>query len=137
MLVEENSKLNKILYKVQLYSLKVIPMSIALLHLLNTILSYFNIDLEIFSYIGGISLLPILYLYISSYTFKFCEYHRMFLHYTVVTDIVNIIDLHYNIPLNNAEFICLHLAITGIALFLILYLYVNKRNKRVIIKDNR
>ena len=60
-------------------------MLLAFITLLNSILSYFNIDLVILSYIGGVSLIPILFIYITSYTFKFCEYHRMFLHYIVVT----------------------------------------------------
>ena len=48
MAVEVN--LNKTLYKIQLYLLKVIPMVMAFIYLLNTVLSYYDIDLEIFSY---------------------------------------------------------------------------------------
>ena len=69
-------------------------MLLAFITLLNSILSYFNIDLVILSYIGGVSLITILFIYITSYTFKFCEYHRIFLHYIVVTWIINIIDLY-------------------------------------------
>lgn len=53
-------------------------MILALTALLNSILSYFNIDLYILSYIGGISIFTMVFLYLSSYVFKFCEYHRMF-----------------------------------------------------------
>lgn len=76
-------------------------MLLAFITLLNSILSYFNIDLVILSYIGGVSLIPILFIYITSYTFKFCEYHRMFLHYIVVTWIINIIDLYIGISIND------------------------------------
>ena len=55
MAVEANLK-SKILYKIQLYLLKVIPMVMAFIFWINTVLSYFNIDLEIFSYIGSCSL---------------------------------------------------------------------------------
>ena len=75
--------------------------------LLNSILSYFNIDLVILSYIGGVSLITILFIYIASYTFKFCEYHRIFLYYIVVTWIINIIDLYIGIPINDLEYLCL------------------------------
>lgn len=64
-------------------------MILAFTALLNSILSYFNIDLYILSYIGGISIFTMIFLYLSSYVFKFCEYHRMFLHYVVVTWIIN------------------------------------------------
>ena len=77
--------MDKLLYKITVIVLKILPMLLAFITLLNSILSYFNIDLVILSYIGRISLITILFIYISSYTFKFCEYHRIFLHYIVVT----------------------------------------------------
>ena len=66
--------MNKLLYKVTVIVLKVLPMLLAFITLLNCILSYFNIDLVILSYIGGVSLITILFIYITFYTFKFCEY---------------------------------------------------------------
>lgn len=44
--------MNKLLYKIELCLVKVIPMIYALLSLLNTTLSYFGIDVVILSYIG-------------------------------------------------------------------------------------
>ena len=88
MLVVENLR-SKLLYKIELRLLKIIPMVLAFTALLNSILSYFNIDLYILSYMGGISIFTMVFLYLSSYVFKFCEYHRMFLHYVVVTWIIN------------------------------------------------
>lgn len=72
--------MDKLLYKITVIVLKIFPMLLAFITLLNSILSYFNIDLVILSYIGGVSLIPILFIYVTSYTFKFCEYHRIFLH---------------------------------------------------------
>ena len=66
--------MNKLLYKVIVIVLKILLMLLAFITLLNSILSYFNIDLVILSYIGGVSLITILFIYITSYTFKFCEY---------------------------------------------------------------
>ena len=83
--------MNKLLYKTTVIVLKILPMLLAFITLLNSILSYDNIDLVILSYIGGVSLITILFIYITSYTFKFCEYHRMFLYYIVVTWIIKII----------------------------------------------
>lgn len=128
MAVEENS-VNKSLYKIELYFLKVIPMMLAILALANTIMSYFDIDVSVFSYIGGISLLPLIFLYISSYVFKFCGYHRMFLHYLLITDVISIYDYHIGFDINDTEYLCLHLIITGILLFIILYIYKKERMK--------
>lgn len=135
MAVEVNS-INKILYKIQLYMLKVIPMVMAFCYLLNSIFSYYDIDLGFLSYLSGCSILMIVYLYIASYVFKFCEYHRMFLHYMVVNTIINSIDLYISIPLTDLEILTLYMSITGITLFLILYMYV-KSHKKPTSKDNK
>ena len=131
----ENLK-SKTLYKIELGLLKVIPMILALTALLNSILSYFGIDLYILSYIGGVSIFTMLFLYLSSYVFKFCEYHRMFLHYIVSAWIINIIDYYVGIPISDLEYLCLQMIIAGISLFIILYLYV-KSHKKPTIEDSR
>ena len=131
--MEANS--NKVLYKVQLYLLKVIPMVMAFICLINTILSYFDIDLEFLSYLGSGSMLMIGYLYVSSYVFKFCEYHRMFLHYVVVINVLNAYDYYIGIPINDLMLLILYQIISGIFLFIIIYLYV-KTNKGAVVKGN-
>lgn len=93
----EVSLRSKILYKIQLYLLKVIPMVMAFICLLNTVLSYFDIDVILLSYLGSCSILMIVYLYIASYVFRFCEYHRMFLHYIVVITGLNTYDYYVGI----------------------------------------
>ena len=132
MAVVENSR-SKLLYKIELRLLKIIPMILAFTALLNSILSYFNIDLYILSYIGGISIFTMVFLYLSSYVFKFCEYHRMFLHYVVVTWIINTVDYYVGIPINDLEYLCLQMIIAGISLFIILLLYY-KTNKKLCLR---
>ena len=121
---------NKTLYKVFLLILKVIPMVISAVFLLNTILSYYYIDATILSMVGGVSFFTLLFLYISSYVFKFCNYHRMFIHYISLQWIINLTDYYIGIPINDLSFMLLGLTIFGIFLFIILYLYVtsNKKN---------
>lgn len=135
MAVEERLR-DKTLYKLELYLLKIIPMLLALIAFLNTVLSYFDIDLVIWSYIGSVSLLPSIFLYMSSYVFRFCEYHRMFLHYVVITNVLNVYDYYVGIPISDRELLVLHMIITGISLFIILYLYV-KSTKKSSTKNNR
>lgn len=119
--------MNKLLYKIELYLIKVIPMIYASLSLLNTTLSYFYINVEILSYIGSVSLVTLVLLYLTSYVFKFCEYHRMFIHYTTVTWILNIIDLYIGIPISDIGYLGIQLIIAGVSLFIILYLYTRKK----------
>lgn len=135
MAVEESLR-SKTLYKLEIVLLKIIPMILAIVYLSNTIFSYvFNLDLIIFSYIGSGSILTLGFLYLSSYVFRFCEYHRMFLHYVTANELLNTYDTHIGVPLDDRGFFCLHLIIIGISLFLILYLYV-KTNKKPVGTNN-
>lgn len=126
--------LSKSLYKIELYLMKIMPMLYALLSLLNTVLSYLDIDCVILSYIGSVSFITLLFLYITSYVFKFCEYHRVFIHYTTITWILNIIDLYIGIPISDVAYLGVQLIVAGICLFTILYLYV-KSNKKSSLED--
>lgn len=128
-------KEHRILYKAELISLKIIPMLLALMTLLNTVLSYKGIDIPLLSYIAGVSLLPLLFLYLSSFTFRFCAYHRMFLHYVTVNWILNVVDYYWRIPISDKDMFLVYMAIAGVSLFLILYLYLrHRRHYRNIMK---
>lgn len=111
------------LYKVTLWFLKVIPVVLAFCALLNTVLSFYYIPCDVLSHVGGISILPLIFLYLSSIIFRFCAYHRMFLHYLLATDILNLIDFYVGIPLSSRALFGLYLALTGVFLLLVLYFY--------------
>ena len=129
--VEGNSLRNRDLYKIELYLLKVMPILLATIYLVNTVLSYYDIVVLALSYIGGLSFIPLVFMYISYYVFRFCSYHRMFLHYIVINDLINLIDYHYTLPISDWELLILHMSIAGISLFIILYLYVKGHSKNV------
>lgn len=111
--------LSKCLYKIVLYSVKVIPIIVSGIYLLNTVLSYFNIDLELFSYL--VQFLFIGQMYATSFAFKFCAWHRMFIHYILIILILNIIDYHIGIPLSDKGMITLYIIIATVCMFLALY----------------
>lgn len=116
-----------VLHKTLIYILKIIPMLLASIAMLNTVLSYWNIDIPLLSYIGGVSLFPLLFLYLASYAFKFCLYHRMFLHYITITWVLNIIDYYYGIPVSNKTLFLVYMFISGVFLFIILYLHLKEK----------
>ena len=125
--VEEKSRLrSKNLYKVTLVLLKVIPMLLAFCYVLNTTLYIFGIDSYILSHIAGMSLLPMIFLYLTSYVFQFCGYHRMFLHYVVLNDIINILDVYFGENISDWTYISIHLILLFVCLVIILYLYKRK-----------
>ena len=119
----------ELFYKYFLGFLKIIPMLIAVLYLINSILSYFNIDLIIWSLLGGLSVLPWLFIYMASFALRFCAYHRMFLYYVLVVDVINYIDYYYGIQFTDKYMFILHIIIAGIFLFLVLYFHQKCRKK--------
>jgi hypothetical protein len=119
-----------LLHKVLILLIKIIPMVLAMLAVLNTTLSYFYIDLPILSYIGGVSVLSLVFFYLASYVFKFCKYHRMFLHYITLNWVLNIIDYYWGIPISDKGIFLIYMVITGVFLFVILYLYLKTKKKK-------
>lgn len=114
--------IDKTLHKLELLVLKNLPILIALCYLLNTILSYFKIDFAILSAIGGLSLLPIVFILISSFVFKFCIYHRLPIYYVILSDIINYYDLYVGIPLSNRLLFIVNMIIAGLFIIAIVLL---------------
>lgn len=121
---------SKYLYKILLILLKYIPILIALCYVINTATAIIGIDIPVLSNIAGMSLFTWLFMYIAAWVFQYCIYHRMFLYYILVTDIINILDYYIGIPVDDFGIIMIHAVVVGVSLFLILYLYV-KHNKRI------
>ena len=113
---------NKKKMKVFVLVSKVLPVVLAFCHLLNCILGYFSWNNIILGYISGISILTVSYLYLVSYLIKLCGYYRMFLHYCVIIDIINVYDYYIGIPITNIQLMFLYIIITIIVMFVILYL---------------
>lgn len=133
--VEES--LSRVLYKAVIVAIKVIPILIATLFLIRSILSCIDVDVTWLSYLCGMSLIPLLFMYLVSYAFKFCTYHRMFLHYIVVNDAINYIDYYIGIPLQYHELLRLHIIIAGIFLLLIIYYHQKwKKEQRNILLNS-
>lgn len=133
--MEERLK-SKSLYKLLVVMLKYIPMLITLFYIANTVLSYFYIDIPALSNIAGMSLLPWIFMYVAATVFRFYAYHKMFLYYILVVDVINITDYYIGIPIGDLELLMVHGAITGVSLFIILYLYV-KSHKKPVTEDSR
>lgn len=132
MAVEGN--LSSSLYKLEIIIIKVLPFIIAALYVLSTILDHYSINTTLINYI--VYLMLFLFLYVSSYVFKFCEYHRMPIHYALGINVINVYDVYVGIPVDDYLMLEIYGIFTGIAVFITVYLYV-KNHKKPITKDNR
>lgn len=115
--------MNKRMYKLELLCVKYVPIIIASIVLLNAILARFDVYVDELNYIAGTSFLTLIPMYISSIVYKFCKYHRMFIHYILTHKIVATIDMYIGIPLEDGMLLLLYLIIAGIFAFLALYLH--------------
>ena len=130
--VEESSKISNYWHKLFLGFLKILPMLLAGLFLLNTVLSYFDIDWPALTYIASIGVIPWIFIMIASYLFHFCEYHRMFLWYIMTNNIICWADQEFHLPISNWNYFILHIIIAGIFLFLVLYFHQKCKNHKVL-----
>lgn len=117
--VEVSSRVNKRNVVSTKRYLKILPMMMAGLYLTNTILSSWNIDYSIFSYVAH--LLGWYLILKASYLFGFCTYHRMFLWYMLANDVICITDYEFGLPISEWNLFVLHIIVAGTFMFLVLY----------------
>jgi hypothetical protein len=127
--VEANLRRNE--HKALLLILKFIPMVTSACYALNILLAWMDIDAAIMSHICGMSLLPWVFILIATYVFRFCAYHRMFLYYILVNDLLNMTDYYIGIPVEVSGLMMIHLVVICVFLFLILYFYVKSHKNPV------
>ena len=125
---EKSRRLNRNLYFIEIKLLKILPSLIALIYFINIILNLFGINLNSLSYIAGMSFIPLLFMYISSYVFQFCEYHRLPLHYILINNLLSIIGYEFEIAVDVWLYIVIHSILFGLSSAIALYLYLKDKS---------
>lgn len=118
---------SKELYRLTIFILKIIPICLAICDILNTLFWLIDINCEFLSYIGGISFLTIIFLYLSSIAFNFCFFHRVFIHYVTANNIISIIDYYEIIEVPYI----IYLIMIGLLLFILLYMHIKRHNIKI------
>ena len=129
MTAEVNS-LKRSNYKVFLFINKYLPYVISLLYMVNTILYLFGIDLVIFSILGGMSILPMIYFISVSFTFRYCLYHRLPLYYVILNDSINWLEYTVGIPITNTMFISISLILMLLTIIISTILYLKEKKRK-------
>lgn len=123
------SERDRRVYKAELLLLKVIPMVTAGMYVVDTALYCIDVSMAVPSLLIGTSLLPLLFIWLSSYVFQFCSYHRIFIYYVFIVNVLNYTSLYPALQMSDTKLTAVELIIAGLSLFLILYLYVKHRQK--------
>ena len=110
-------------YRVVTIIVKYFPILIALLYLLESILSCFGVECLLLVMLGNMTLLPIILILSMSFLLQFCTWHRLPIYYVMVVNTINIIDYYFKIPLNSAIMLAIYLSLALFATIIGIYLH--------------
>ena len=120
MVINMEEKLSIKLVKIFRIYLKLLPIILAITSFANCFLAYLGFQFKIYAHI--FFFLIISFIYVASYVLKFCEYHRISLHYIVLVYIINCYDYYIGIPINYIELFMMYSMITFVAIIIGIYL---------------
>ena len=130
---EEKSLKSKEMYKITILLLKVLPMTMVFAYLLMLGCFYHAPEYVVIPHLLGTVFAPLAFIYITSYVFRFCSFHRIFIHYYAFISVLNVSD-HYLEPYFNDNVVTF-LHDSGTIIFLviaiIMYIYKYKKDKCV------
>jgi hypothetical protein len=127
-----NPNINKNLYKLFLSIVKYTPTFLSFVFIVNLTCIYFKITIPVLAYLGGVSFIFILILYLVSWVFKFCHLFRIPLHYVTLVNTIGIIDKYIILPFSTIGMYRLYFIISGIMLVISIWLmYKNRNNPKV------
>ena len=120
MVTKVEEKLSLKLVKLFRVYLKLIPIVLAIASFGNCVLAYLDIQVKLLAHLFVFLLIS--FIYVASYVLKFCEYHRVSLHYIVAIYIINCYDYYIGIPIDYIELFMIYSIITFIAIVIGIYL---------------
>lgn len=132
----------KQIYKIELGFLKVIPILIAVIYTVSSFTSYFGLDIQLLSILGGTSFVPLMFILVSSFCFEFCIFHRIFIYYILALNCINYYDWYIGIPVSDKNLLIIVSILFMCSCLLALFFYLRRKkydedNKRITNKDNK
>lgn len=125
--------INKNLYKLTIITLKFLPIVMASAFMISDIIHITIV--QIICHIIGLNVAQFLFIYLTSYAFKFCNYHRIFIHYLVLIETINVIDWYIDIPISDKAMQIIHIVISVVFIVIAVKMYYNKNIKCIKDKD--
>lgn len=125
----ESTLKSKTLYKITLVTLKMLPMIMSFSYLIMFVLANTVEDWVIIPHILGTVIAPLAFVYLTSYVFRFCAFHRMFIHYYAFVELLNVTDYYVRIPISDEAITILHDSVTIIFLISVVITYIIKYKK--------
>jgi len=105
-----------------------IPMLCAILVVVHSIFSFYNLEYRIFSELGGTSVLVWIYFLWNSYLYNLCIYQKMFIYYLIFSNTIAMIDVYVGIPISDLNYLLVYCISFGVSVLLYGY-FKFKENK--------
>ena len=91
------------------------------------VLNYYELPHYYLNVFGGFSICFIITLYLQSYIFQFCSWHRVPIHYVLLSNIIALIDDIVKIPLSDLNMMRMHFVL--LVMFTMLFIYLKIKCK--------
>ena len=127
---------SKFWYKLFLIIIKYYPSICIISEIGYSLCEYLKIDGILFTFLGGCTLISLLFLYIASYVFRFCYLYRLSLHSTLLVNVLAMYDSFIGIPISDLNILRIYLIILLIGLLSFIKFKVKdaRHNKKSISK---
>lgn len=127
------------LRKLLILLIKYIPIIQMVGMLFNNIIYYFNINNTItytLDFIIGNSIITTILLYICSYIFKFCKWHRIIITANLINIFIAQIDIIFYIPISDLVLLITYYIISVIAIIVATYNHLKQNKSETYFKRN-
>lgn len=127
--MEQTTLRNKNLYKFTVSLLKLLPMVMVVSYFLMLLLFFTADRYIVIPHVLGTVIAPLVFIYLISYVFRYCAFHRMFIHYYAFIQLLNVIG-HYNwLPTDGETTTLIHDSVTIVFIISATIMYVIKFRK--------
>jgi hypothetical protein len=125
-----NQIIDKRKHKLLIFTLKILPAIMADSYVIEMISIFLGFGTQVLVNFIGMIVAPILFMYLASYVFKFCEYHRIFIHYILILEILTTIKWYYPVIVTSQLVLNVSFFLSGLLMLCVVFFNVYKIYKK-------
>ena len=110
--------------------LKILPAIMAGSYVIEMISIFLGFGTQVLVNFIGMIVAPILFMYLASYVFKFCEYHRIFIHYVLILEILTTVKWYYPVIVTSELVLNISFVLSGLLMLCVVFFNVYKIYKK-------
>lgn len=125
-----NQIIDKRKHKLLIFTLKILPAIMASSYVIEMISIFLGFGTQVLVNFIGMIVAPILFMYLASYVFKFCEYHRIFIHYVLILEILTTVKWYYPVIVTSQMVLNISFFLSGLLMLCVVFFNVYKIYKK-------